>query len=83
MKMLLASIMILGTVSAFADNRVQIEIKADSKELCSEAAKSATLANVEEEMRSKHDIRIVEITNCNRTLTGKYIKTVKFEKLND
>jgi hypothetical protein len=75
--------MILGTVSAFADNRIEIEIKADSKDLCAETAKSATLANVEEEMRTKHDIRVVEITNCNRTLTGKYVKRIRFEKLND
>ncbi len=80
MKLIIATLFIFGTVSTFAADKVNIQITANTEELCKAAAKS--LGETEEHLNAM-DLDIVEITNCNKNAMGKYVKMVKFRNIID
>lgn len=83
MKSLILFALVLGSFSAYAGSKeVEIVITADSNELCKIASQNASLSEVEDALRDK-ELRVVEITNCNRTLTGKHKKIIRFAKITE
>lgn len=80
MKLIIASLFILGTLSAFATDKVDIQISASSEELCNQAAKR--LVEISRDLDEK-ELTLVEITNCNKSANGKYIKKSKYRNIID
>lgn len=78
MKFIIASLFILGTVSAFAADKVDIQISASSEKLCNEAARR--LKEISQDL-DESELTLVEITNCNKNAQGKYVKKSKYRNI--
>lgn len=80
MKTLIMLSVILGSLSSFASkqNAVQIEIKADTYELCREANDVGHPALVEKYLRETHGLQVMIITNCLQTKDGRFKKVIQY-----
>jgi hypothetical protein len=83
MKKIIALFLALGSISAFASSsdRVSVEIKADSKELCESASDSISKGDLEGDLR-KMGAHVTFISVCNKGLDGRYRLSVRFAKPN-
>lgn len=79
MKNCLALLLVLGTMSAFASSKEKVEIfiKADTKELCKFTSDAVFKGDVEGDLRDA-GAYLKELSVCNKGLDGKYRRSVKF-----
>jgi lipopolysaccharide export system protein LptA len=81
MKRVLTVFLVLGSMSAFSSSKekVSIEIKADTKELCQFTSDSVFKNDVEGDLRDA-GAYVKSISAFNKGLDGKYRKSIHFVK---
>jgi hypothetical protein len=79
MQKIIIAILVLGSMSAFASSKekVSIEIKADSKDLCQFTSDSVFKGDVEGDFRQAGGY-VKSVTACNKGLNGKFRKSIQF-----
>lgn len=83
MKNVLLVLSLMGAISAYAgvDKIVKIEVVGETLELCKTTSDAIFVKNDVEGELMDSDLRVAEISSCNKMLNGKYKKVVKFYKI--